>query len=292
MSEGAKRYQPESVQGRVASVVEGRARMEFGPELLDKDEVACALNLPGEALTQEEWEEISEFALNAGAELLQAAVAHDPLPTTPKEEERFARQVHKNKYRMFPIHDLFHAAYEYRATGGEAVTPPFVEVSVRERYTNPSLIRSELWPALFLISQTMSAPLAVLLASPEGRQDLDTTFGEGGERPNQVRQEITGLLERPVPATPEALRAEYERLVGLMVIANAVEKVPDIVATEVLALREEAARAGEEPDPYYDQFAKRVFGGEWQENPRLFLDEFLVAIRTKPRPVEELSSSM
>ncbi len=302
MSEGAKRYQPETVAGRVAAAVEDyagqtfaitsdasrveRSPLETGPIPLVRNEVARALNLDAEQITDAEWAEIEEFSVHAGAELIARALEHEPLPQTEKEEEKFEQRLFANKQRMFPIHDLFHAAEAYRATHAEAVTTPFVEVPLRERYTDPRLIRSELWPVLFLIAKQGNAPVSVLLSMPEGRAELSATFGEGGDRPNPVRREISELLANPPPEDPDALQREYERLVGLMVIANAIDKLPDIVESEVDALRAEAARVGEDRDPAYADFAMRVFSGEWRDNPRLFLDELLAAIRTMPVSAE------
>jgi len=280
----AKLHIPETPEGRIAQIIELRAGKGWGPETLSNDSLAGALNIDPSLVTDEEWADIYEFSVNAGAEA-QQVMTNKRLPEniTEKKETKLNKRTIDNKDRFDPTHDIFHAAEMYYETHTAESAMPFTKVDKRERYLHPGLYRTELWPILFYSMPGTKQPLAVKLATPEGRAELAEHFAaEIRIEKNPIRGHIRRLLEAPQPLEPGEAQREYQKLVELVLIANSADKTPDATEDEVNGLADGIDATLENLPEHYDVFAKRVFSGEWKENPRLFLDEFLAAIRTQP----------
>jgi hypothetical protein len=287
----AKRREPESAQEQIAQTIEIKAGKEFGPKKLTKSDVARALNIGEEDFSKKEWADISEFAVNAGTELIRTAVekrlSENPTNT---ETKTIRKDIKGNRYNFIPYHDLFHAAETYRVQHSEKANAAFVEVDALDRYTDPKIIVAELYPLLFFAPPVMSAPLPVLLCSSEGRADVTHFFTKEVGLPLKIKENIKTLLSGPAPLTPEEREDEYKRLIEEAIVGNAVATL-FLDPEETTELREGVERAFANPPQHYIDFASKVFNQEWSENPRLFLDELLAAIRTQPEPETEEKST-
>jgi len=273
----SERFGPEYPRGRIAQTVETQAAKEFGPEGIKKQEVAHALNLKDDQISNDEWNEISEFAVNAGAELIQSAAAKDmPDILKPRDVKRIQRRIEQDKYRMIPSHDLFHAAETYRLSKGKNAGARFTEVDVDKRYTDSQAVTDELYPVLFLEIADTGVPLPVALSTSEGRRTITEYIGE--TLSGDAGQSLRKLLAEEAQ-TPETRKQEYEAFVECVAIANAQLKLHRPVTAEEERTMREAIK---NPPEHYTKFAARVFSEEWKSNPRLFLDELLECIRTKP----------
>ncbi len=282
-----ERFSPESRRGKIAQMVEIHAGKEFGPEGLKKDEIARCLNIETNDLSNDEWIEISEFAVNAGAELIQTAIKTDLLDVLLLSDVKSIRNIHKrlekNKDRLIPYHDIFHAAETYRLNKGSGASARFIEVSSRERYTDPEAIKDELYPLLFFAHPSMEAPLPVLLYSLKGREIL-ADFFKDAILLESARKEIQTVLFAENPLNHEGRQKQYEALIEAVIIGLAQDRLGDMTAEEVNAMRKDFKDAIKNPQTHYANFAARVFNEEWRDNPRLFLDELLECILTKPEP--------
>ena len=274
-----ERFGPEFPHGRIAQTVEAMAGKEFGPENLTKADIANSLNLKERDISEAEFAEISEFSVNAGAEMIQTALSHD-IPKSPTTKDvRIARKnIEKNKQGMLPFHDIFHAAQTYRLSNGTKASARFAEIDSRTRYTDPQSLAEELYPVLFLTTPEWKKPVPVLLASSEGRKTISDYYRQFGQ-PKTTRDSIISLLSRPIPSTPQDRRNEYESLLELILIGNAQYQIKDLTSREVDTIKKSFENTRERPPEHYARFAKQVFNREWHENRRLFLDELLRCIR-------------
>lgn len=272
-----ERFGSEYPRGRIAQTVEMQAAKDFGPEGITKNEVAHALNIKEDQISDDEWREISEFAVNAGAELIQSAVAQDiPAVLKARDVKQIQTRIERGKYEMIPSHDLFHAAETYHLTKGRSATARFAEVGKRERYTDPQAVRDELYPVLFLEIADTKMPLPVALSTPEGRKIIAgfITKAIPGDGSDSLRRVLAEESQ-----SPEIRQRQYEAFVEYAVITNSQIKLDgQVTPEEERAMR----RAIKNPPEHYTRFATRVFNQEWKRNPRLFLDELLDCIRTKP----------
>lgn len=277
--------------GHIARAVEKKAGKEFGPKKLKKEMVASAFNLSPDEITDEEWEEISEFAVNAGSDLIRSAIRKDvqgaiSLGNIVSLQER----IKNNEDGLFPIHDIFHAAETYRLTGGRSASANFIETDIRGRYTDPQAAAAELYPVLFLIvSPESKSPLPIFLTSAEGRKIVAQFLGDVLDSSAPAVQEmIRTLSTTPPPDLPSLRKKEYESLLEVIVVSNAEKRLRDmgpevapLSMQEKQAMREAMKRATEHPASHYQEFAEKVFSQDGLEkNPRLFLDEFLASIRS------------
>jgi hypothetical protein len=280
-----ERYKSESPHTQIAQKIELQAGLEFGPEKLTKADVARALNLTESDISDEEWNDISEFAVNAGAVLFRAAVEND-IPETPtrKDLKTLDKRIKKNKDNLLPYHDLFHAAETYRLTKGGRAAARFAEVSNRERYTDPHAAVGELYPLLFYAKPEnpgMTAPLSVLLQSPEGRKVVEDFFMHW-KLPEDATRRIQHILTAAPQSTLEARQRDYESLIEVVILANTEDNIKDLTPAEAESIQKGFVEVRDNPPEHYARFARRVFNEEWKTNPRLFLDELLDCIRTKP----------
>ncbi len=271
-------YQPQSPEGRIAKTVEEVAAREFGPEKLTRADVAKCLNLSAEQISDEEWQEISEFAVNAGSDLIRASIPERVDPISKKQEGAIKRSIDKGEARFVPYHDLFHAAETYRLTEGREASSAFIKANDKDRYTDPAVVQAELYPLLFLSHERSDSPLPIWMGTKEGRQHLLETFS----LPDSDSKELEELLLKEPSADAQGRRTEYESLIEIVLVENAKRRVPDITQAELDDVRQAFRQVRGQPPAHYEQFAPKVFNQEWQDNPRLFLDEFLENIRVKP----------
>ena len=276
--------------GRIAQIVEREAGKKFGPEKLTKELVAQALNIPPEQLTEGEWEEISEFAVNAGAALIRSSLSKDKATALTEEGlESIREKVKEIRDGLIPYHDIFHAAETYRLSKGVNATAEFAEQDLRSRYTDSNTAAAELYPVLFLIiPPQLNEPLPVLLSHTEGRaliaEFLSTSFDTSLP---DVQTMIQTLETANQSEDPSVRKKEYERLVEVIVISNAIKRLQDtepaqeeLTKAEMTAIHEAIQRAAQDPGSHYHRFADKVFSTtNWGNEPRLFVDEFLSCIR-------------
>lgn len=278
-------------QGRIARIVEREAGKKFGPETLTKDLVASALNVPIEQLSEVEWEEISEFAVNAGAALIRSSLEKEETGITTMEELESVRdKIKQIRDGMIPYHDIFHAAETYRLTNGASASAEFTETQKRERYVSPIVAAAELYPTLFLVSPPhLNQPVPVLLTSTDGRMRvarfLLTTLNT--DLP-EVSHAVDYFLTSEPPVEPPARKQEYEQLLELILTSNAKHRLKEMAPLEQPLTEEEITnihqaleKEAEYESSHYGQFAQKVFADDWSKDPRLFLDEFLSCIRTE-----------
>lgn len=277
----SERFNNKFPHGRIAQTVEGKAAEGFGPEQLTKSALADTLNIPESAISDREWADISEFAVNAGASLIQTMIAKD-VPETPsgKDVRTLRKRVKSNEGDIFPIHDLFHAAETYRLTQGKEAAARFAEVDSRQRYIDPETFSAELYPVLFGAIPGKGL-IPVLLCSHEGRKVLKE-FSEKRGLPEAERETIVRVLSDDRELNPEERQKQYEAILENLIIGNAQMKVTDLTPDEIDAARKNFEEILKNPPPHYASFAARVFREEWKSNPRLFFDELLECIRTKP----------
>lgn len=277
-------------RGRVARFLERVAGNRFGPENLTKDVVAQALHIPPEQLSDEEWEEISEFAVNAGSTLIRSSLDKSEAYAATDEEYEVSRaRVREIAKGLIPFHDIFHAAETYRLTHGKSASAEFAEADARARYTDPLSAAAELYPVLFLIiPPNLDEPFPVLLSHREGREAIAGFLSESFDTSLPgVQEMIDALGNFDQPTDPTARKKEYEMLVELIVISNAIKKLQEVTpeqvpltADETKAIHEAMRQAAADPTSNYYQFAVKVFAETGHDHdPRLFLDEFLTCIR-------------
>jgi hypothetical protein len=277
-------------QGRIARIVEREAGKKFGPENLTKDVVAQALHISPEQLSDEEWEEISEFAVNAGSALLRSSLGKSEGSISTEEEYKSERARVKESARgLIPFHDIFHAAETYRLTHGRSASAEFAEADTRARYTEPSSAAAELYPILFLIiPPNLDEPFPILLSHQEGREAIAGFLYESFEDPLPgVRKMIEVLETSDQSPDPDARKKEFETLVELIILSNAIKNLQEatpaqapLTESEAKAIQEAIQRAAQYPTSHYYQFAQKVFAETNDHDPRLFIDEFLSCIRT------------
>lgn len=283
---------PKSIPQRISQTLERQAGEKFGPKRLTKEILARTLNLDGDQITHEEWADISEFAVNAGASLIRTAIEKDvPDAVATGDVEAIVDRIEKNKDNFLPQHDIFHAAETYKLTGGKRVSAEFLDTDVRGRYTNPDSAVAELYPILFLVLPYLQAPLPVLLSSKEGRSQIAEVL------PRLLDTDIPGVQEfidkldsSDFPQTPAERQQEYEELVQLILICNAISRLQvmdpptPLTTPELIEIRMAFSAARENPAAHYKQFAEKVFSQtDWSAVPRLFLDELLDSIRQIPQ---------
>lgn len=292
-----ERFGEKFPRARIAQTVEEKAAKEFGPqrieggaiEGIEKSAIAHSLNLKEREVSPEEWEEIYEFSINAGAALIQSAASQEMGPRTGRGEmgqlevDLVREAVEKDTFGFLPYHDIFHAAATYRLTEGKEAAAQFAQVDPRERYIDPTVMRDELYPLLFFAPKSVHAPLPVLLTSLSGRDMVADMITERNFFPEETVQAVRSLL-LPKEAQSMNRRIQYESLVREILIGVAHRSLQDVRKREVAAMREGFAEVLAQPPEIYDQFARRVFNEEWRTNPRLFLEEFLTCIRTQPKP--------
>jgi hypothetical protein len=275
--------------GRLARFVEKIAAKKFGPEELSKDIVAQALHIPVEQLSENEWIEISEFAVNAGSQLIRSSVDKNIPISTRDEYEAVRADVKEFARGLIPFHDIFHAAETYRLTQGKSATAEFARVGIRERYTDPISAAAELYPVLFLIiPPNLDEPFPVLLSHSEGREAIADFLASSFDTDlAQVREMVETLKNTSQPVDLAGRKKEYEMLVEVIVIHNAMRKLEEVASdqsilsqAEVVAIHNAMQHAASDTSSYYYQFAVKIFS-EKGIHPRVFLDEFLSCIRTK-----------
>jgi hypothetical protein len=272
-----ERFIPQSPQGKIARTIESHAGTEFGPESLTKSDVARTLNLKTDQISEEEWSEISEFAVNAGADLMRAAIQLDSQDVfSLRDVDEIQASIEDNQGGLRPFHDLFHAAETYRATRGRHAAARFAETDDRGRYADPQAAVAELYPVLFFASPDMPKPLPVMFSTADDRKLLFEFFKTVAVTDEQ-QKEMRDLLSN-YPSDPAERQRQYESFLECIVIFNAQKQVKDISENEIAMIRE----AMKHPSEHYRVFAARVFNEEWRGNQRLFLDELLDCIRTKP----------
>lgn len=234
---------------------------EFFPDYITKEVLAPNFNLAPKEISNKELVEMQEFSVNAGVEM--------------------AREAQRSKSEVIFIghHDIFHAADMMRRTNGKSPLSEFVSTPRPERYINTDIMRDELYPLLFLAIDGES-PLSVEIMSEDGRQRvkeyLKNTFGLEG---------LTSLDAQIDEGDADALQELYEEVVKQVLIVNGERVLKDIGQDELIEkLVEDTEACFKEGNwsEYYTAFAKRVFGQEYKENPRLFLDQFLQDIRSLP----------
>lgn len=279
-----ERYEPETMRGFVARMVENEAEKYFGPDALTREAVANALALGPEKLSNEEWMEISEFAVNAGSDFYRHLVKQiHPEPMDDRTWERLSDPNRGNGLVVAPIHDLFHAAEAYRLSNGKTAVPSFLDADPRKRYLDPHVFMSEIYVELFG-TQGWSGTLPIgiefqlasyrkLTAQAIMRQDL---------YPERRRKAVADLLMSDLPNDSEGARKQYEQYSLLLALGNAERALGSLTGEEVDHFTQECTKLTQSPPLHYASFSERVFGGEWKQNRRLFLDEFLDCIRVKP----------
>jgi|GEM_PF-5576962 hypothetical protein len=273
-----ERFGSKFPHGRIAQTVEMKAGKEFGPERLKKYDVARALNLQEDQISDGEWMEISEFAVNAGADLIRAAIQQDSKDIF---SSRYVAEIQRsiededNDVGLKPFHDIFHAAETYRATKGKHAAARFAETDDRSKYVDPQSAVAELYPVLFFASPDMPKPLPVMFSTADDRKLVFELFKTVAVSDEQLK-EMEDLLST-YPSDPAERQRQYESFLECIVIFNAQKQVKDINRNEIAMMRE----AMKSPPEHYRVFAARVFNEEWRENQRLFLDELLNCIRTR-----------
>lgn len=277
-----KIYNPEGNVARVMRTIETLAGSEWGPEGLPRSEVARCLNLGESEISDEEWQDISEFAVNAGSNLLWGAVvqAHTAFPDLGQTEK--APHSDNSGIALYPPHDLFHAAEAYRLSNAEHVYPMFLEGDPRKRYRNPELAIAELYPVLFDAPAAIGVPYPVAFASAEGRKSVLEHLLQA-EYADLYADAFRSHLTEEYPDDPVLRRIWYEKFVEMLLLANAENALGMLSKEEIQQFHATYAGMASQPEPRYEAFAERVFQEEWRTNPRLFLDEFLDCIRTKPQ---------
>lgn len=276
-------------QGRISRVVEREAGKQFGPENLTKEVVAQALYISPEQLSDEEWEEISEFAVNAGSALLRSSLGKsDTLIATEEEYKSERARVKEVAQGLIPFHDIFHAAETYRLTQGRSASAEFAEADARARYTAPSGAAAELYPILFLIiPPNLDEPFPILLSHREGRDAIAGFLHESfDDSLPRVKEMIEVLETSDQSLDPDARKKEYETLVELIILSNAIKKLQEatpaqvpLTESEAKAIQDAIQRAALDPTSLYYRFAQKVFAETTDHDPRLFIDEFLSCIR-------------
>ena len=234
----------------------------FFPESILKETLAPSFNLAPEDISDAELMEIQEFAVNAGTEMV-----------------RKARDA-KSNVIFIGYHDIFHAADMMRLTQGESPVSQFAITSRPDRYINPSIMRDEMYPLLFLETNGR-APMPIELMTPDGRERMK----------KYVRQvfEVQSLpeLDADIPENDvEALRHLYEIIVREALRVNGRRALRESESEDLQDQFEkdlDQVFAGEERSAHYMEFSERIFSGAYKENPRLFLDQFLSDIRSLPK---------
>jgi len=191
---------------------------------------------------------------------------------------------------MIEVHDIVHAMERYRSTGGREVAPAFSNVeSPRHMYVDPKVMLEELYPTLFypLFRRGFSGNnpiegklVPLILTDPECRRKLaDVYRAQVAYDPTSKRNaEYLALVGRPVPDTVEERIKDYEQFLCLFLLDQAAGY--DATEAERANIRNAFSELTDatRPPPYL-AFARRVFSGEYEKNPRLFLEEFLDGIR-------------
>jgi hypothetical protein len=233
----------------------------FFPDRMTKESLAPSLNLAPEDISDEELTEIQEFAVNAGAEMV-----------------RGSRNT-KSDVIFIGYHDIFHAADAMKRTHGESPVSKFVISPRPFRYIDPEIMRDEMYPLLFL-KMNEHAPMPVELMTPEGRKRMK----------QHVREifEIQDLpeLDADIPEGDiDSLLNLYELIVKEALRVNGRRALRESESEDLQEQFEkdlDAVFSSKERPENYTEFAKRIFSGEFKENPRLFLDQFLADIRSLP----------
>lgn len=274
----------------VGLTIQEKVSALFGPRHLFKEEITRALNLPKDGIKPDEWREISEFAVNAGADLFRSTLKKDMWAAVAIRDGARINTIHSNvrdnRIGLFPDHDIFHAVETYRLTGGTSASAEFTKLDERSRLTSPTSAVAELYPVLFL-SSNWGKPLPVLIASQNGRrqigQHIETEYAPSFPPARQMAKRLTNSP----PGRPIDRQREYENLVEVIVIGNAIRslrmKHPSVARLSVVeqnAIHDAFKNARRNPPPHYKQFAEKVFAQtDFSTVPRLFIDEFLACIR-------------
>lgn len=246
----------EDFSRRIAQIRADRLEKAEGflPEELSREVLAPCFGLSPEQISDAELTEIQEFAINAGLEMA-------------------ANRSPENSVGNFiPFHDIFHAAERMRVSKGENATPDFITRDNIGRYMHPEVIRQEFYPPLFLPSTIEGMNLSQLVCNFTDNESI--IKGIPYERKSAFEYiDFTRL-------TPQQ---RYETIIRAIIEDNGSEKLSNLERTDLMTqfLRnlERVFDSSERP-AHYTEFAERVFSGEWQDNPRLFLDQFLSDIRT------------
>jgi len=122
----------------------------------------------------------------------------------------------------------------------------------------------------------MRENLAISLMTSEGREHVAMGFALQVGLPEKYQEAMVEMFAGFNDETPSGYRKLYERMVELVVIGNA--EYEGITSQELAEIQGAFNAKMENPPQHYNAFVNRVFGGEFKENPRLFLDELLECI--------------
>jgi hypothetical protein len=276
-----KMYQPETARGKMARHVEGTARF-FSEEHLTRETFARCLLLEPAEISEEEWTEIYEFSLNAGTDIIRAMVRY--IHPEPIDEQSYARLEEPGRAKELyfsPRHDIFHAAEIYRLQGGVTSAPEFFSSDKHGRYLTPKFAVSELYVQLFDAPEWLGVPLPVALQVDTLRKRVDEYLAKSNHS-DRHKSALHGLLGGTMPQTTDGWMTFWESFTLIVNLGNAAVALKDMTVEDeqifTQGYEEELRRLPE----HYIEFASRVFDVGPQTNRRLFLDEFLLCIRTKP----------
>lgn len=230
---------------------------DFYREKLTAEEIAASFGLSPEQISDEDLAEIQEFALNAGLEMV-------------------ANRNPENTISDFAAyHDIFHAAERMRVSKGHNATPKFITRDNAGSLIAPEVIIEEFYPALFFSADAFldifDQNISQLIYDPRSAQDLFDVYKDS-------RRNLQGIdLTQFTPLE------RYEVFLKLFIENDTIDELIELeredLIPEFLENLDQVFNSPERP-AHYTEFAQRVFDGEWQENPRLFLDQFLSDIRT------------
>lgn len=273
-----KMYNPESARGEIARHIEDAAR-DFGPEKLTRDDVARCLLLEANEISDDEWTEISEFAVNAGTDVVRAMFKH--VHPEPIDEDSLIRLEEPERAKGLgysPQHDVFHAAEAYRLSNGASAAPTFFSADRKGRYLQPKLAISELYVELFEAPTWLGVPLPAALTTASIRKRVDGFFS-AVDYPEHRKIALHALLTEDPPRTTQEWIAYWEAFIEILVLGNAEIALDSVSTEDEFVFRKGYAEELQHPPQHYIDFVTRIFDAEFTTNHRLFLDEFLACIR-------------
>ncbi len=273
-----KKYTPESPHGKIARFVEDAAR-DFGAENLTRSTIAHCLLLEADEISNDEWTEISEFALNAGTDVIRAMFRHvHPEPIDKDSLARLEEPQRAEGLTYGPAHDIFHAAEAYRLSNGKSAAPAFFSTDRRGRYINPTFGLSELYVELFETPEWLGVPFPIALQFSVLRERIDTYFSQVDYSPERKAAIHTHLTSN-IPTSTKEWIAFWETFIELIILGNAQVAFGTLLPSEEREYHEALLVERQHAPEYYLNFVTRVFDPKSNANPRLFLDEFLSCIR-------------
>lgn len=273
-----KIYNPESARGEIARHIEDAAR-DFGPEKLTRDDIARCLLLEANEISDAEWTEISEFAVNAGTDVVRAMFKH--VHPEPIDEDSLIRLEEPERAKGLgysPQHDVFHAAEAYRLSNGVSAAPTFFSADRKGRYLQPRLAISELYVELFEAPTWLGVPLPVALRIDSLRKRVNG-FYSAIDYPEHRKAAIHTLLTDNIPQTTQGWIALWEAFIEILILGNAEVALGSVSAEDESAFRKGYAEELQHPPEHYIRFAARIFDKRFTVNNRLFLEELLACIR-------------